>query len=312
MTLMSRLLAAELRRISARRLVRLTMALALVGIVVGGAAAFLRSASLSEEAYQQRVVEAEAAARAQDVRTEACLRANGVQEREDISDEIAEQCFPSKDVGRAHDPRFHRARLEGILRGVSGSLVVVGWALGASLVGAEFASRGMTTLLTWEPRRWRVFAAKALAALAAMSVFALAVLMLVALAMWPALAFHGAPLRSGDPTLLSLAGVIGRGVALTTIAAGIGFAIATIGRNTATALGVGFGYIVVFENIVGTSLEQWRRWLLLGNVIVFISGHDNASDIPGRTVVAAGVFLAAVALGSLVLAAGTFQRRDLA
>jgi len=120
------------------------------------------------------------------------------------------------------------------------------------------------------------------------------------------------PLRADDPTLWSLAGTIGRGVALATISAGIGFAIATIGRNTAAALGAGFAYVIVLENIVGTSLEGWRRWLLLGNVIVFVSGHSDSSEIPGRSVIGAGVFLAAVAVAALAVAGGTFRRRDLA
>ena len=233
---------------------------------------------------------------------------------DEISDEVAEQCFPSEEVGRAADPRFHRSRLEGILlQGVTGALAVMGWALGASLVGAEFASRSMTSLLTWGPRRGRVFMTKAVAALAAMSLFALAVLLLVALAMWPALAFHGAPLGADDPTLWSLAGTIGRGRRHgDDYAAGMGFAIATIGRNTAVALGVGFAYVIVLENIVGTSLEQWRRWLLLGNVIVFVSGSNDGGDVPGRTVIAAGVFLGTVTLTALAVAAGVFHRRDIA
>jgi ABC-type transport system involved in multi-copper enzyme maturation permease subunit len=309
---MAALLAAEVRRIASRRLVRLTAALALIGTLLGGAAAFAFSGSLSEEAYQQRVAEAEARVKAQDAQIESCLHAHGVERGEEISDDLARQCFSSEDVGHVDDPRFHRSRLEAILRGVTGALAVIGWGLGASLVGAEFASRGMTTLLTWEPRRGRVFVAKTVAAMLAATVLALAALVLVALAMWPALAAHGAPLRAGDPTLWSLAGTIGRGVALATISAGIGFAIATIGRNTAAALGAGFAYIIVLENIVGTSLAGWRRWLLLGNVIVFVSGQSDSGEVPGRSVAGAGVFLAAVAVASLAVAGGSFRRRDLA
>jgi ABC-2 type transport system permease protein len=310
---MPRLLAAELRRILARRLVRLTVALALIGTLLGGVAAFAWSGSLTQATYQQLVAEAKAQVRSQEARTDACLQAHGVRRGDEIPDDVIEQCFPAKDVGHVNDPRFHRARLRSILQGVTGSLAVVGWALGASLVGAEFASRSMTTMLTWDPRRWRVFTAKSVAVLAAMSAFALAVLVLVAVAMWPALAAHGAPLRPGDPTLWSLAATIGRGVALTTMAAGMGFGLATIGRNTAAALGAGFAYVIVLENIVGTSLERWRQWLLLGNVIVFISGNDSGGGgVPGRSVVGAGVFLAVVALALLVVAGGTFRRRDLA
>lgn len=309
---MTRLLAAELRRIAARRLVRLTVALALIGTLLGGVAAFAFSDSLDEATYQQRLADAQAQVEAQHERTEACLQAHGVQREDEIPNAVAEQCFPSKDFGHVHDPRFERSRLRAILQGVIGALAVVGWALGASLVGAEFASRGMTTMLAWEPRRWRLYAAKSLAVLATVAVFALVVLALVAVAMWPALAAHGAPLQPDDPTLWSLAGTIGRGVALATVAAGIGFAIATIGRNTAAALGAGFAYVIVLENIVGNSLAGWRRWLLLGNVIVFVSGDSSGGDVPGRSVVGAGVFLAAVALVALVLAGGVFRRRDVA
>ena len=47
-------------------------------------------------------------------------------------------------------------------------------------------------------------------------------------------------------------------------------------------------------------------------MIVFVSGHDNAGEVTGRTVTAAGVFLAAVAVTLLVSAAATFYRRDVA
>ena len=310
---MIRLVVSEWQRIAARRLVRMTVLVAVIGIALGGVAAFVFTDSLSEDEFQRRVEEAEVRRAAQDDEIEACLRAHDVVRGEEISDDIAEQCFPEEGPAGVDDPRFHRQRLEGVLHGVTGTLAIIGWALGASLVGAEFASRSMTTLLTWETRRGRVFVAKAVAAVATMSLFALAVLVLVALSMWPALALHGAPLQPDDPSLTSLAGDIARGVALTALASGIGFAIATIGRNTAIALGVGFGYIVILENILGSSLERWRQWLVLGNVIVLVSGNDEGGgDIPGRTVVEAAVFLTVVTIAMLAVAAGTFRARDLA
>ena len=309
---MTRLVVAELRRIAARRLVRLTVVLAVVGIALGGAAAFVWSDALPEQVYQQRVVEAKARQVAEEAQIERCLQAHGVTRGEVISDDVARACFPGKGPATADDPRFHRNRLRGVLQGVSGALAVIAWGLGASLVGAEFASRSMTTLLTWETRRGRVFVAKAVAAVAALTVFALLVLVLVSLAMWPALGLHGGPLRPNDPSLTTIAGTIARGTALSALAAAMGFAIATIGRNTAAALGAGFAYIIVLENILGSSIARWRRWLLLGNVIVFVSGHDNAGEVTGRTVTAAGIFLTAVAVTLLASAAGTFYRRDVA
>ena len=309
---MAALLLAELRRIATRRLVRVTVLLTVVGIALGGLAAFAFSGSLSDEAFQQRVAEAKARQVAQDEQIETCLRDHDFRGDGPVPEDVAEECFPDNPPAGVDDPRFTRNRLEGILYGVSGALAVVGWALGASLVGAEFASRGMTTLLTWEPRRARVFAAKTVAVVGAMAVFAAAALALVAVAMWPALALHGAPLQPDDPSLWSLAGIVARGVALTAITSAMGLAIATIGRNTAVALGAGFAYIIVLENILGSSVERWRRWLLLGNVIVLVAGENDASDVTGRTVMGAAVFLTAVAVTLLVAAASSFRARDLA
>jgi hypothetical protein len=310
--MMAALLLAELRRITTRRLVRVTVLLTVVGIAFGGLAAFAFSGSLSEEAYQQRVEEAEERQIAFDEQIETCLRDHDFRGDGPVPEEIAEECFPDKPPAGVDDPRFTRNRLEGILYGVSGALAVVGWALGASLVGAEFASRGMTTLLTWETRRARVFAAKTVAAVGAIAVFAFLALGLVAAAMWPALALHGAPLQPDDPSLWSLGGIVARGVALTAITSAMGLAIATIGRNTTVALGAGFAYIIVLENILGSSVERWRRWLLLGNVIVLVAGEDGASDVTGRTVLGAAIFLSAVAVTLLVAAGTSFRARDLA
>ena len=194
---------------------------------------------------------------------------------------------------------------------MSGGLAIVGWTLGASLVGAEFASRSMTTLLTWEPRRLRVFLAKAVAVLLATALFAVVALLVFIVAMLPTLALHGGPLRPNDPSITTLAGIVLRGTALAAISAGLGFSLATIGRNTAAALGAGFAYVIVFENIIGSYKESSRRWLLLGNVIVFVAGRNDGGDVPGRTVAGAALILALVAVTLLAAAFATFRTRDM-
>jgi ABC-2 family transporter protein len=303
---MNRLLRAEVRRIATRRVVRVTALLAALAIVLGGILAFARTGSLSETTYQQRVRAAAVQQDAQNAATRACLQAHGVKAGDNYSRAVANACFPDAPIA-AHDPRFHRARLQDLLKGVSGVLAIIGWALGASFVGAEFASRSMTTLLTWETRRTRVIVAKAIVA-----AFAAVTLIAMVLALLPTIVVHGAPLRAGDPGVATLIGVIARGTALAALAAGMGFGIATIGRNTAAALGAGFAYIIVLENILGNSLRQRRRWLLLGNAIVFVSGHSGAADVPGRSVIGAGMLLAAVAGALLIGAAAAFRARDVA
>lgn len=87
-----------------------------------------------------------------------------------------------------------------------------------------------------------------------------------------------------------------------------GMAIATLGWTTAAALGAGLGYIVLVEYILGVFLKGWRPWLLLGNVIVFVSGQSSGSGVSGRSVLGAGIFLSVVAIGLVSVAAVSFER----
>jgi hypothetical protein len=237
-----------------------------------------------------------------------------VQEQRDQGSSNFGVCFsdpglqPPADSG-LRDPRFHRDRLKGILIGSGGVLLMVAWLLGASLVGSEYPSRSMTTALTYEPRRLRLIGAKAVVAIATGGAFAVGSLALVSLCMLPALVFHGAPAGFGDPSVATIVGVALRGTALSAIAAGIGFAIATVGRNTAAALGAGFAYIVILEQIIGGVRPKLRRWLLLGNIVVFLSG-ETSTDIAGRSVFGAGVFLSAVVVALVIGASSVFAYRD--
>jgi ABC-type transport system involved in multi-copper enzyme maturation permease subunit len=282
-----------------------------VGIVAAGVIAFATSSSVADATYRRQVRAADAEVDAQRVAAERCIQAHGGVAARDVTPAVRDKCVPAH-FASVHDRRFHRQRLGGILKGTGGVLAILGLALGATLVGAEFASRGMTTLLTYEPRRLRVLAAKVVTGVAAMAAFAFVSLVALGLALLPALVLHGAPLAHNDPSWAAVAGAIGRGTALVAVATGIGMAIATLGRSTAAALGAGFAYIVVLEYILGAFLKGWRPWLLLGNVIVFVSGQNGSGDVHGRSVLGAGIFLALVATGLLALAAVAFRQRDIA
>ncbi|MGH9278432.1 MAG: ABC transporter permease subunit [Acidimicrobiales bacterium] len=301
---MIRLGAAEVQRATGRRLVRTLLVLGALVAAVAGAIAFLRSSTLDQAVYEQRVVEAKARQNQVEREIQRCVEEHGGR-----SEEAFKACEPKQPPARAKDPRFHRDRLKGILQGTTGVAVLVAWLVGASLVGAEYTSRGIVTTLGFEPGRVRVFTAKAVAAVATGAAVALVLLLVMLAAMLPAAIVHGAP-AAGEASNATLAGVVLRGTAMAAIAAAIGFALASVGRNTATALGVGFGYILVLENILGSSIEGWRRWLLLGNTIVFVSGENAGGDVPGRSVTGAGIFLAAVGVALLIGALGMFSRRD--
>jgi hypothetical protein len=116
----------------------------------------------------------------------------------------------------------------------------------------------------------------------------------------------GAALRTIGGLGLRVA-VIGAGSAL------LGYALAMVGRGTAAALGVGFAYLFVFENVVGSQFRPLRPRLLLWNALVFVKGTFEAGgDVPDRTVTAAGLLLLVWAAAVITAAAAVFVRRDVA
>ena len=197
-----------------------------------------------------------------------------------------------------------------VLKGSSLVLLSVAWMLGASAIGADWHAGHVTTILTWEPRRGRVMAAKIVACLA--SVFVLSVVVQAVLGMALAIDAAGRGSTAGvDASWLSeVAAVALRVALLSSIFAGFGFALASVGRNTAVALGVGFGYLVIVENLVRGLRPQWTPWLLTDNAGLFVIGSQSDFPLLGRTVAGAGLYLAAVAVALLLGASGTFRARD--
>jgi len=298
---MTRLLMGELTRLLARRLVRILALLAVAAIAVAGVLVFLNTRSIDEQTYQREAV----------ARVEQCLRGEG---------HFADLKVPPSErdqlcrhgISAPRDVRFHLDRLGNVLKGTTAPLAIVAWLIGASAIGADWQSRTVTTILTWEPRRVRVLAAKVMASVAVAFAFTVAVQLMLSAALVPSALFHGTTAGTGGTFVRSVAAVVLRGSVLASVTAAIGFSIASVGRNTSAALGAGFAYVLVVENVLANVLPKWRRWLLLGNAIVFVSGHNGGGEVAGRTVVGAGVFLVAVALTLFFGAATAFRRRDVA
>lgn len=205
---------------------------------------------------------------------------------------------------------YRLAALPNVLKASSLVLLSVGWMLGASAIGAEWHCGHVTTILTWEPRRGRVIAAKVLASLASVFVVSFVVQVLLGAALTIDAAGSGST-AGADVSWLAESGAVAFRVALlSAIFAGFGFALAAAGRNTAVALGVGFGYLVVVENLVRGLRPEWTPWLLTDNAGMFIVGSPVDFPLLGRTTAEAGLYLASLALLLLVGAAGLFRVRD--
>lgn len=307
------LASGELRRVLARRMVRVLALLAVAGIALAGVLTFVNTEDVSpgelavrRQAAAARAATCEAGGELPNVDGRAVrgsLPPPGSEERKELCS------FAAGGVG---DSRFKLRSLKGILQGTTAPLVVVAWLIGASVIGSDWQTRTITTVLTWEPRRARVLLTKAFSCVVVASVFALLAQALLSVALLPSAYLHGTTAGAGGDWFVSVLGVLLRGTVLVAIAAAVGFSVASIGRNTAAALGIGFAYFLVIENVVGSFLEGLRRWLILGNAIVLVSGKDSGGDVAGRSVTVATIYLIAVGIGLLAAATLVFRRRDVA
>lgn len=304
------LFSAELRRAASRRLTRLVAVAALLGIVIAGIVVFAKShrpgGSFAEEqrTYEQLV--------------ERCVRgdlegfplARPGEEGPPIDPSDRDEfCRFSGFIQPPGDPAFALTKLRDVLRGTTVPLIIAAFLLAASLIGAEWRAGTVTTALTWEPKRVRLLLTKAAAAVTVGVGLFLAVQILLSLFLSPAAVFRGTTAGADADFYRSLAGILARGSLMVAVAAAAGFSIGATGRNTAAALGIGFAYLAIVEGMLAGPIPRLRRWLVVGNSIVWVSGEE-AFDIAGRSVAGAGALLAIY--GTLAVAAATaiFKARD--
>jgi len=128
--------------------------------------------------------------------------------------------------------------------------VLLGVVLGASLGGADWTAGAMATLLTWEPRRIRVLLVRAIVIVL---VVVLATLFLQALLLAGfrlAVALRGSSIGAPSTWLRDSIEAVLRVSVVASAFALIAFAIAMVGRSTVSAVGVLFGYLILFEGVI--------------------------------------------------------------
>jgi ABC-2 type transport system permease protein len=126
-------------------------------------------------------------------------------------------------------------------------LGLFGFVVGASFIGAEWTSGGMTNLLLWRPQRAAVLGAKFAVAVGGVLAISIVYLIVWTIAFLGVGAVSGVVghLSGGEVASLLLTGV--RVVLLGAFGAAVGFAIASVGRHTAVAMGIGIAYLIVYE-----------------------------------------------------------------
>jgi ABC-2 type transport system permease protein len=143
-----------------------------------------------------------------------------------------------------------RADFRPLMFVAAGILTLFGFVVGASFIGAEWTSGGMTNLLLWRPRRLPVLATKLATMLAGVTLISATYLAVWVGTFWLVAYTRGefGRLTAGFWRSLALDGL--RAAVLVLAAAAVGFALASLGRHTAMALGVGIAYALVVE--IGT------------------------------------------------------------
>jgi ABC-2 type transport system permease protein len=204
------------------------------------------------------------------------------------------------------------ADLRGVLSVTAVFWVLGGLLVGASLTGAEYRAGTVTTWLTFEPRRVRALGTRLLAAAAVGLVLCFVAQSLSSVMLIPAAAFRGSTAGADSPFWANVLGFNLRcavGVAAAVVAGGC---LATLVKNTAGAIGIAFGYLVVVENVLGGIRPSWGKYFVLPNAVAALAGHDTQSfHGSGSVSPLQGVSLSLAYLAVLVAAACVvFSRRD--
>lgn len=319
----SGLLRAELRRIGARRAIRLLLGLALIGWLVAIAIgiAHYGHPSAADLAQAQRQVQQQVAqmneARQQCI-ADPPPHTEGLPVDQVCGPPVSAENF-SVDAFLTEPPfSLERSGTTGAL-GFGAVAAVLGFLIGATWIGAEWSTRSIVALLFCEPRRIRVMATKL-----GVLVLASAALGVLAQAAWLAMAgllngVVGDGRDVPDGFWSDLLALQGRSVALTVLAALVGFGLANLIRNTAAAMGAGFVYFAIVETAVRALRPAWQPWLLSNNAVALMypgglriwiqdnaQGHDYViHNLP------AGILLTAVTAVVVGVGVVLFARRDL-
>ncbi|GGO30038.1 ABC transporter permease subunit [Micromonospora parathelypteridis] len=251
------LVRAELERLSARRFVQLMVVLLALAFAVTAATTLAGSHKPSADELSSARAQASQARQSMEVSYQECLaRQSGSLPAQDTGRYFPADCSEIDPIRQEKLPiaadflpgvfTFAQQALP-LLYFLIAFLVLFGFLVGASYIGADLNSGGVVNLLLWRPRRLTVLAAKLGTLLGTVLVLSLLASVAYLGTFWVIGQTAGLPGRLDGDFWRSLGAVHGRGMVLVLLASALGFAIATLGRHTSAALGAAAAYAVVWE-----------------------------------------------------------------
>ena len=192
------------------------------------------------------------------------------------------------------------------------AVMMIGALLGGSTVaGAEWRAGTITTVLTWEPRRLRLHAARTASAFLLAVPIAFTLLIVFLAALLPTVLVHGTTAGADATWWWQLVSAVARISLFAGLAAVVGIALATIGRNTTFALVVVAGWMIAGENVLRALRPSVQDHLVGENLTTVVTWSTTASDV-GHSVGTAGAHLVLYLAVAVTAATIAFTRRDIA
>ena len=269
---MTRLTLVELRRLVARKVVWITLLAAVAIVLTTLFGVFQQARSITEamaganEAYEQILEEHE--------RSMEICQQEEAQERRRTGD-------PSVDLGCEWEAPtvedFYgqmpalTEQYRMLLTGLVYPFAFLALAMGSTAVAAEFSHRTMGTLLTFEPRRTRVFLAKVLAPAIAAVPMTVVGLTLVLLGVPAVFRWFGIDDGTAAQDWTSLLWMSLRVVAVAALSGAFGAAAAFLVRHSGVVIGVLVGYLLLAEGFIGNMFTSVQPYLLGRNIEAFVA-----------------------------------------
>lgn len=331
---LGRLSLVELRRYAARAGVRWLIVGMLAVVVLTAFGAWRASRPPSEEqlaAAQQQVAMAQADWEANgEQRVAECREQEAQAQQTDPNVHFGcDQMAPHLEAYLPYQATFADSA-QGWLSQVATFVLLLSLIVGATFVAAEFSTGAITTWLTFEPRRPRVFASKVAVVTVATGLAALVVAVLSVGACWLATAINHAPGPWTAQLFVDLGNSAGRIAAAAAAAALLGATLGFLLRHTAAVIAVVIGWIVAIDGLLVQGLLRAPRWAVTLNLQAWLNGgfqqtvgstsctttSDGVTTCNGVqlviTMTQAGLTLLALVAVVTALALLVFRRRDVA
>ncbi|HZL81156.1 MAG TPA: hypothetical protein VFC06_04345, partial [Demequina sp.] len=174
-------------------------------------------------------------------------------------------------------------------------------------VTSDYSSGLIRLLVQAEPRRLRLFGGKVVA-LTAFTCLATLVATVVVLLVSPAIAsLTGVSMHAWS---VDLPHTVVEGYLQLTLSVllwgFVGLFVGVATRSSGISIGIGIGYLLVFEGVVGMLLDNAAKWLPGATFTAIASG--GTTDMAFATALLIGAAYAAVAIAASAI---TFRRRDI-